>query len=67
VSESQRKRGRPREFDGTVSVRLPADLHDDMSREAFRRDIDLSDVIRERLSRPVFVSRKPVVAENTLD
>jgi hypothetical protein len=42
--------GRPREFDGPpVSVRLPATLHDDLSREAIRRD---ADVIRERLARP---------------
>lgn len=57
---------RPRQFDGPpVSVRLTADLHDDMSREALRRDIDLSDVIRERLSRSV--SQNPAVAKNTLD
>lgn len=50
-----KRRGRPREFDGTpVSVRLPKELHDDMSREAIQRGKDLSDVIRERLS----VSRK---------
>jgi hypothetical protein len=43
---------RPREFDGPpVSVRLPARLHDDICREALRRDIDKADVIRERLSR----------------
>lgn len=49
--EDRRKGGRPREFDGPpVSVRLPAPLHDDLSREALRRHVDLSDVIRERLA-----------------
>jgi len=38
-----------------VSVRLPAELHDALSREALRTRRDLSDVIRERLS----VSQKP--------
>lgn len=47
-----KRRGRPREFDGTpVSVRLPATLHDEMSREAVRRGKPLADVIRERLFR----------------
>lgn len=46
------KRGRPREFDGTpVSIRLPRALHDALAREALRRDVELSKVIRERLSR----------------
>lgn len=45
------KRGRPKEFDGTpVSVRLPASLHDALSREALRRGEDLAVIIRERLS-----------------
>ncbi len=49
---------RPKEFDGTpVSVRLPARLHDDLAREAIRRDVDMSDVIRERLA---FRITKPV-------
>jgi hypothetical protein len=47
---SERQRGRPREFDGPpVSIRLPATLHDELSREAVQRRVDLSDVIRERL------------------
>lgn len=42
---------RPKQFDGTpVSVRLPAGLHDALSQEAIRRDIDLARVIRERLA-----------------
>jgi hypothetical protein len=46
------RRGRPREFDGTpVSVRLPSTLHDDIVREALRRGLDVSEVIRERLRR----------------
>jgi hypothetical protein len=49
--------GRPREFDDVVSVRLPATVHDALSREAVRRGVDLSDVIRERLTRPSFVSQ----------
>jgi len=45
--------GRPKEFDGTpVSVRLPNVLHDSLSREALKRGVDLSDVIRERLANP---------------
>lgn len=51
-------RGRPREFDGTVSVRLPNWLHDALIREALRQDRDLSDVIRHRLS-SYFVSQNP--------
>lgn len=48
---SEPKRGRPREFDGPpVSVRLPARLHDELSRAAVRSGQDLSDVIRARLS-----------------
>jgi hypothetical protein len=43
---------RPKEFDGPpVSVRLSAKLHDDICREALRREIDKADVIRERLAR----------------
>ena len=52
----QKKRGRPKEFDGTpISVRLPAWLQDDLASEAFRRGEDLAVIIRERL----FVSQKP--------
>lgn len=51
-----KKGGRPREFDGTpVSVRLPSRLHDALTRVALRRGDDLSDVIREGLTR--FVSQ----------
>lgn len=53
----RRRVGRPREFDGPpISVRLPARLHDDLAREALRRDVDLADVVRERLG---FVSQNP--------
>lgn len=49
--ETTPKRGRPRQFDGPpVSVRLPSLLHDALSREALRRQKDLSEVIREKLS-----------------
>ncbi len=41
---------RPKLFDGSpICVRLPADLQDDLCREALRRDVDVSRVIRERL------------------
>lgn len=47
---------RPKEFDGPpVSVRLPAQLHDDLSLIAIRREEDLSEVIRIGLTR--FVSQ----------
>lgn len=52
---------RPKLFDGPpISVRLPADLQDALCREALRRDIDLAQVIRERLS---FVSRNVVQSQ----
>ena len=57
------KRGRPREFDQTVSVRLPRQLHDALSREALRRDVDLSDVMRERLAH--FVSQNSMASRST--
>jgi hypothetical protein len=64
----RRKGGRPREFDGPpVSVRLPAPLHDDLSREAIRRDVDLSDVIRERLARTGYVSQNSPARKSLLD
>lgn len=44
---------RKREFDGTVSLRLTKELHDDLSREALRRDVELARVMRERLQRNV--------------
>ncbi len=56
--------GRPREFDGTpVSVRLPATLHDALSRVAIHQQRDLSDVIRAGLA--AFVSQKAGSVENT--
>lgn len=45
-----RRRGRPRCFDGTVSVRLTKELHDALSLEALMRGVNLAEVIRERLS-----------------
>jgi hypothetical protein len=45
------KRGRPKLWDSKVSFRLPSDLHDKVCREATSKDIDVSDVIRERLSK----------------
>jgi predicted HicB family RNase H-like nuclease len=54
----RRRVGRPKEFDGTVSVRLPKDLHDALSLEALQRDRRLSQIIRERLAREYFVSQK---------
>jgi hypothetical protein len=54
------KRGRPKLFDGCVSVRLTAAQHDALSREAIRQGRDLSDVIRARL----FVSQKTRTIEN---
>ena len=50
--------GRPREFDQTVSVRLPRATHDELCREARRRGLDVADVMRERLARGSFVSQK---------
>lgn len=53
-----RARGRPKRFDGTpVSVRLPKELHDELSVEAIRREVDMSDVIRERLRRQIRISK----------
>ena len=60
----RRRGGRPREFDGPpISVRLPAPLHDDLSREALRRDVDLADVIRERLG---FVSQNSSASDSSV-
>lgn len=65
VTPERRKPGRPRVFDGTpVSVRLPSDLHDVLVREALRRDVDLSVVIRERLSRALSYLKTPVVSKS---
>jgi predicted HicB family RNase H-like nuclease len=46
-----KRRGRPREFAGSVSVRLPGALHDNLCQEALSRRMDVSDIIRERLAR----------------
>lgn len=52
------RRGRRKQFDGTpVSVRLPKELHDDLSVEAIQRRVDLSDVIRERLSKHIRIPK----------
>jgi hypothetical protein len=58
MTERRRFVGRPKEFDGTISVRLTKDLHDALSREALQRDRQLSQIIRERLEREYFVSQK---------
>lgn len=50
---SDQRQTKPREHDSMVSVRLPARLHDALSREALRRDVGISAVIRERLARRV--------------
>lgn len=53
---------RPKQFDGPpISVRLPADLQDELCREALRRDVDVAAVIRERLG---FVSRNAMQAQS---
>lgn len=44
-----RRRGRPRQFDGTVSVRLPQWLHDELTAVARRTRLEMSDVIRRCL------------------
>jgi len=52
MSTPKRRRGRPRKFKtgaSIVSVRLPVDLHDALIREAIKRQVELSDIIRERL------------------
>lgn len=56
-------------FDGPpVSVRLPAELHDALSLEALRRDVDLAAVIRERLTAaPGFVSQKTRAEDSSVD
>jgi hypothetical protein len=54
---------RPKQFDGPpISVRLPARLQDDLCREAIRREIDLAQVIRERLG---FVSQNSAQAQTS--
>ena len=54
---------RPKQFDGPpISVRLPARLQDDLCREAIRREIDLAQVIRERLG---FVSQNAAQAQTS--
>lgn len=49
-----RPRGRPKEFDSVVSVRLPAFLHEAIVLRALERRVDVSDVIRECLETFVF-------------
>jgi 5-methylcytosine-specific restriction endonuclease McrA len=43
-------RGRPKEFDSILSVRLPAELHEAVVVEALKRRVDVSDVVRECLA-----------------
>lgn len=43
-SQSRRRGGRPKQFDQVVSLRLPADLHDDLISLARTRDVDVVDV-----------------------
>lgn len=49
-----RKRGRPREWDSFVSVRLPVRLHDNVCLEALTRRVTVSRVIRERMAAKPF-------------
>lgn len=58
--------GRPREFDQVVSVRLPAELHDQLSRAATVDRCDLSKVIRDRLE-DSFVSQNSTSGEKPRD
>jgi predicted HicB family RNase H-like nuclease len=51
-----------KKYDSMVSVRLPAAVHDRLAQEAVRRDVDLSDIIRERLARPN-VSQTPIAPQ----
>jgi predicted HicB family RNase H-like nuclease len=58
VFAARNRRGRRKQFDGPpVSVRLPKELHDALSIEALQRRVDMSDVIRERLSRTIRISK----------
>lgn len=58
VFGARNRRGRRKQFDGPpVSVRLPKPLYDDLSVEAIRRKVDMSDVIRERLSKQIRISK----------
>lgn len=58
VFGGRNRRGRRKQFDGPpVSVRLPKDLHDDLSIEAIQRHVDLSDVIRERLAKQLRIPK----------
>jgi hypothetical protein len=54
----ERRTGRRRRWDGIISFRLTAALHEDLAREALARDVPLSRVIRERLHHRSFVSQK---------
>jgi len=46
---TKRPRGRPREYESAVSVRIDAALHDDLSVSALRQDKPLADIVRQRL------------------
>ncbi len=55
---------RPKQFDGTpLSVRLPSYIHDDLCREALCRDVDLAQVMRERLSVSQFTRQAQTSAQ----
>ena len=50
-AEHKRGRGRPRTTDTRITVGLTADLLGDLDAEATARDVDRSEVIRQRLDR----------------
>lgn len=61
----RRQCGRPKgsgDWDSLLSVRVPKALHDALIREALRRDVPLSRVIRERLFR---ISKSSSVTSGT--
>lgn len=45
-------RGRPKQFDSALMVRLPSRVHDALCQEAHHRGVDVSQVARERLEAP---------------
>ena len=51
ASEDQRRIGRPPgvELDSMLTVRIKADLHDLLIREALQHDKPVSEIVRERL------------------
>ena len=51
MTPEPRRVGRPHEFDVMLTVRVTTGLFDELSLEAIRREIRLSDVIRERLGK----------------